>query len=76
MDDRSQRIVDRFNRPVLIAAGLTIPVILLERLSLPAPWRTAVDVLNWAIWPSLPKLSSCSWSSRPDGDGCESTRST
>jgi voltage-gated potassium channel len=34
----------------LIAAGLTVPVILLERLSLPAPWRAAVEVLNWAIW--------------------------
>jgi voltage-gated potassium channel len=34
----------------LIAAGLTIPVILLDRLSVTGPWRTAVDVLNWGIW--------------------------
>jgi voltage-gated potassium channel len=50
MDERSQRIARRFNLPVLIAAGLTVPVILLDRLSIPAPWRSAVDVVNWAIW--------------------------
>ncbi len=50
MDERSQRIADRFYAPLLIAAGLTIPVIFVQRLAVPDPWRTAVDVLNWAIW--------------------------
>jgi voltage-gated potassium channel len=50
MDARSQRIADRFEQPLLIAAGLTIPVIVLQRLSVPDPWRTLVDALNWAIW--------------------------
>ena len=50
MDERSQRIASRFELPTLIAAGLTVPVILLDRLSLPAAWRTAADALNWAIW--------------------------
>lgn len=50
MDERSQRIADRFQRPLLIAAGLTVPVIILQLLSPPQPWRTLIEVLNWAIW--------------------------
>lgn len=50
MDERSQRIADRFQRPLLIAALSTIPVIVLQLLSLPEPWHTLTSVLNWAIW--------------------------
>jgi voltage-gated potassium channel len=50
MDERSQRIADRFQRPLLIAAGLTVPVIVLQLLAPPQPWRAITEVLNWAIW--------------------------
>jgi voltage-gated potassium channel len=53
MDDRSDRIARRFERPLLIAAVLTIPVTILQLLPPPDPWRTLADVLNWMIWLSF-----------------------
>jgi voltage-gated potassium channel len=50
MDERSERIAERFERPLIIAAVLTIPVTILQLLPPPDPWRTAADVLNWLIW--------------------------
>lgn len=50
MDARSERVAKRFERPVLIAATLTIPVTILQLLPAPNPWLTIADVLNWAIW--------------------------
>ena len=50
MDERSDRIANRFERPLLIAAVLTIPVTILQLLPPPDPWRTLADVLNWGIW--------------------------
>ncbi len=50
MDERSQRIADRFERPLIVAAVLTIPVTILQLLPPPDPWRTMADVLNWLIW--------------------------
>jgi voltage-gated potassium channel len=50
MDERSQRIADRFERPLIVAAVLTIPVTILQLLPPPDPWRTMADILNWLIW--------------------------
>jgi len=50
MHVRRPGIARRLDSLLMIAASLTIPEILLQRLELPDPWRTATDVLNWAIW--------------------------
>ena len=50
MDERSERIAKRFDRPLLIAAVLTIPVTILQLLPADDPWLTIADVLNWTIW--------------------------
>jgi voltage-gated potassium channel len=50
MDERSTRIAKRFERPLIVAAVLTIPVTILQLLPPPDPWRTVADVLNWMIW--------------------------
>jgi voltage-gated potassium channel len=50
MDARADRVADRFQRPLVVAAVLTIPVTILQLLPPADPWRTIADVLNWAIW--------------------------
>lgn len=50
VDERSERLANRFERPLLVAAVLTIPVTILQLLPPADPWRTIADVLNWAIW--------------------------
>jgi voltage-gated potassium channel len=50
MDERSERIAQRFELPLILAAVLTIPVTILQLLPPPDPWRTMADVLNWMIW--------------------------
>ena len=50
MDERSERMARRFERPLLVAAVLTIPVTILQLLPPADPWRTIADVMNWLIW--------------------------
>jgi voltage-gated potassium channel len=50
MDERSRRIAKRFEVPVLIAAVLVIPVIVIEESSVSDTWKTIGGILNWAIW--------------------------
>jgi voltage-gated potassium channel len=50
VSEREERIARGFDRPLLIAALLVIPVIVVEESSLGARWRTAATVLNWGIW--------------------------
>jgi voltage-gated potassium channel len=50
MDERSERIQQRFEWPMLIAALLVIPVIVVEESSYGEPWDTIAAVLNWGIW--------------------------
>jgi len=50
VDERSERIARRFERPILLAALLVIPVIVLEQSDLGEPYDTIATVLNWAIW--------------------------
>jgi voltage-gated potassium channel len=40
----------RLERPLLIAALLTIPAIAIEQSVAAQPWETIATVLNWAIW--------------------------
>jgi voltage-gated potassium channel len=50
LDARSERIAQRFELPMVIAALLVIPVIVIEESPLGEPWDTIAGVLNWATW--------------------------
>jgi hypothetical protein len=50
MDDRSRRVERAFEWPILVAALLVIPVIVIEQSDLGDPWRSLAAVANWAIW--------------------------
>jgi len=50
MDERSQRVQARFDLPVLIAALLTIPLIVIEESDYGQPWAAIGVVLNWGTW--------------------------
>jgi voltage-gated potassium channel len=50
VDERSERVEQRFEVPILVAALLVIPVIAVEQSSLGEPWMTAATVANWLIW--------------------------
>ena len=49
MDERSERVARRFEMPILVAALLVIPVIVIEESSVGQPWRGIATALNWAI---------------------------
>lgn len=40
----------RLERPLLVAALLTIPAIAIEQSDVAPPWDTIASVLNWVIW--------------------------
>lgn len=48
--ERAERIAGRFQVPMLVAALLVVPVIVLEEASSDEPWLTIATVVNWAIW--------------------------
>ncbi len=50
LDERTRRVERWFEVPILVAALLVIPVIVIEQSSAGSPWRTIAGVLNWAIW--------------------------
>ncbi|HWH93965.1 MAG TPA: potassium channel family protein [Baekduia sp.] len=50
MDDRSQRIARRFEMPMLVAAILVVPLLILEESSVGQPWDAVATVLNWGTW--------------------------
>ncbi len=50
MDERSGRIAKRFEVPILVAALLVIPVIVIEESNVSDTWKTAGTILNWGIW--------------------------
>jgi voltage-gated potassium channel len=50
MDDREQRVERAFEVPMLIAALLVIPVIVVEQTDVGERWRALAGVLNWMIW--------------------------
>jgi voltage-gated potassium channel len=49
VDARSERIAKRFEVPVLVAAALVIPAIVVENVA-GEPWDTLALALNWLIW--------------------------
>ncbi|HEX7059434.1 MAG TPA: potassium channel family protein [Solirubrobacterales bacterium] len=49
-DLRSERIQAWFEWPVVIAASLTIPIIVIQESDLGGVWRGVSTVLNWATW--------------------------
>ena len=50
MDARSEAVQARFEWPVIVAALLTIPLVLIQESSLAEPWPTVATVLNWVTW--------------------------
>ena len=47
---RAQRIQDRFEWPVVVAALLTIPILVIQESDFGEPWETVAVVLNWVTW--------------------------
>jgi voltage-gated potassium channel len=50
VDARSEAIQAKFEWPVVIAALMTIPLVLIQESNLAQPWPTIGMVLNWATW--------------------------
>jgi voltage-gated potassium channel len=50
MDERSTRVARRFEVPMLVAALLVIPVIVIEQTDVAHGWKTLGALLNWVIW--------------------------
>jgi voltage-gated potassium channel len=47
---RAQRIQDRFEWPVVCAALLTVPILVIQESDLAMPWPEVARVLNWVTW--------------------------
>jgi voltage-gated potassium channel len=50
VDARSEAIQAKFEWPVIVAALLTIPLVLIQESNLAQPWPTIGTILNWATW--------------------------
>ncbi|HST38241.1 MAG TPA: ion channel [Conexibacter sp.] len=50
MDERSERWAKRFELPLLIAAVLVIPMLVLDQAQLGEPWDTIEAILDWGTW--------------------------
>jgi voltage-gated potassium channel len=50
VDKRSKAIQAQFEWPVIIAAALTIPLVLIQESNLSQPWPTIGTILNWGTW--------------------------
>lgn len=50
MDNRARAVSKRMQKPLIVAALLTIPTTVLQFVNVGEPWRTIGDVLDWAIW--------------------------
>jgi voltage-gated potassium channel len=50
MDERSELYERRFELPIVIAALLVIPIIVIEQSSPGEPWSTLAAVGNWVVW--------------------------
>lgn len=47
---RAQRIQARLEWPVVVAALLTIPILIIQESNFGEPWDTIATVLNWVTW--------------------------
>jgi len=50
VDQRSERIQQRFEWPVVVAAAATIPILFIQESDLSGWWNVLATVLNWAAW--------------------------
>src|SRR5207249_1851250 len=50
MNERSERLARVLSVPLLIAALLTIPVVVIEQAPAGEAWKHAAAVTNWVIW--------------------------
>ena len=50
MDERSEAIQAKFEWPVIVAAVMTIPLVLIQESNLSDPWPMVGTVLNWGTW--------------------------
>lgn len=50
MDERSARIEARLEVPMLVAAAMVVPLLLIEHGAVGDTWRGVAVGLNWAIW--------------------------
>jgi voltage-gated potassium channel len=50
MDERSLRIEAKFDWPMVIAALLVIPLLVIEESDLGQPWDAVGVILNWGTW--------------------------
>jgi voltage-gated potassium channel len=50
MGERAERLERRLERPMLVAAALVIPALILEESNVGDSWKLVATILNWAIW--------------------------
>ena len=50
VDERSEHLARRFDRPMLVAALLVVPVLIIQESNASTGLRSVADVLNWMIW--------------------------
>lgn len=50
MTNRADRVAEWFEWPLVAAALLVLPVLILQVGDVGEPLEAAADVLNWAIW--------------------------
>src|SRR5690348_16869170 len=50
MDERAEKLARILNVPLLIAALLTLPVIVIEQRHTGGAWKEAAGIANWVIW--------------------------
>jgi voltage-gated potassium channel len=50
LNEQAQRVKRRFEIPVLIAALLVVPVIIIEQRAASEAWLRVANIANWAIW--------------------------
>jgi voltage-gated potassium channel len=48
--DRAQRVDGAFDAPMLVAAVLVVPLLILEEADLGGAWNALAAVLNWGTW--------------------------
>jgi voltage-gated potassium channel len=49
-EERAQRIQDRLEWPVVVAALLTVPILVIQESDFGEPWETVATILNWVTW--------------------------
>lgn len=50
VNERAERLAARFEKPILVAALLVVPVLVIEESDTSAAVKTVGHVLNWLIW--------------------------